>query len=260
MLSVVSWNVNSLRVRLPHLTTWLAQVSPDVVMLQETKTRDEEFPTSAIRELGYHCVFSGGKTYNGVAILSKDPALDVRVEFDTLPGFPERQKRIMAVTYRGVRVVNVYVPNGEVVGSEKYRYKLAWLAALRDVMMDELALYPKLIIAGDFNIAPDDRDVHDPLAWKDKILCSPLERAALNSLTECGLHDSLRCITQEGGLYSWWDYRMAAYRRNLGLRIDLILVSKALLPSLRTSTIDTSPRSWERPSDHAPVCAQFDFG
>jgi exodeoxyribonuclease-3 len=258
MLSVVTWNVNSLRVRLPHLTQWLAQVSPDVVLLQETKTQDEAFPAAVLTELGYHCAFCGEKTYNGVAILSKEVAQDICVDFDTFPSFPVRQKRILAVTYRGIRIVNVYVPNGEAVGTEKYSYKLSWLAALRVWLINQLAMYPKLIVAGDFNIAPEDRDVHDPQAWRDAVLCSPAERAALNALTECGLRDSLRHVTQDSGLYSWWDYRMAAFRRNLGLRIDLILVSEALLPSLRTSTIDTSVRSWERPSDHAPVCAQFD--
>lgn len=253
MLTIASWNVNSLRVRLPHLTQWLGELKPDAVMLQETKTRDEDFPVAALGHAGYQCVYCGEKTYNGVAILSKAPVEAACLEFAGFPAFPARQQRIIAATLGDIRLINVYVPNGEAVGSAKYEYKLAWLSALRELVVQELTRFPKLIVAGDFNIAPDDRDVHDPAAWHERILCSTAERAALRNIMECGLQDSLRTITQESGLYSWWDYRAAGFRRNLGLRIDLLLVSSALAPQLRTSAIDKAPRAWERPSDHAPV-------
>lgn len=253
MLTIASWNVNSLRVRLPHLIQWLDERKPDAVMLQETKTRDEDFPVAALEQAGYQSVYCGEKTYNGVAILSKAPVQAACVEFAGFPGFPARQQRIIAATLGDIRLINVYVPNGEAVGSAKYEYKLAWLGALRAFIGEELARFPKLVIAGDFNIAPDNRDVHDPAAWHERILCSNAERAALRSIMECGLQDSLRTVTQDSGLYSWWDYRAAGFRRNLGLRIDLLLVSSALAPQLHTSVIDKTPRAWERPSDHAPV-------
>jgi exodeoxyribonuclease-3 len=254
MHTVASWNVNSLRVRLPHLTTWLATAGPDVLGLQETKLVDEAFPRAEIAALGYQCAFSGQKTYNGVALLAREPLEDVITD---LPGLDDPQRRLIAATCAGVRYVNVYVPNGQTVGSDKYEYKLRWLRALRQFLQQQLAAYPQLVVMGDFNIAPDDRDVHDPAAWRDQILCSEPERAALAGLLELGLTDSFRLFDQPDALFSWWDYRAAGFQRNLGLRIDLHLVSRALGPRCESAWIDIAPRRLERPSDHAPVFARF---
>jgi exodeoxyribonuclease-3 len=245
-MKIATWNVNSLNVRLPHLTQWLQSAQPDVVALQETKLEDAKFPDT------YRSVFSGQKTYNGVAILSRGQAItDVQAG---IPGFVDEQKRVLAATIDGVRIVDVYVVNGQAVGSEKYDYKLRWLAALHDWLADELERHPKLVLLGDFNIAPDARDVHDPLLWNaDSILTSTAERAALQRLYALGLHDSYRLLHDEGGVFSWWDYRQAAFRRNLGLRIDLVLVSDALRALCREAHIDREPRSWDRASDHTPA-------
>ncbi|HTA65776.1 MAG TPA: exodeoxyribonuclease III [Xanthomonadaceae bacterium] len=255
-MKIASWNVNSLNVRLPHLQQWLASAQPDVVALQETKMEDAKFPDTAIAELGYRSAFSGQKTYNGVAILARGRAIeDVQAG---IPGFADEQKRVLAATIDGVRIVDVYVVNGQSVGSEKYEYKLRWLAALHDWLKDEIARHPKLVVLGDFNIAPDDRDVHDPQVWNDdSILTSTAERAALRRLGDLGLHDSYRLFHDEGGVFSWWDYRQAAFRRNLGLRIDLALVSDALRASCVAAAIDREPRTWERASDHAPVLVEL---
>ena len=260
-MKVASWNVNSLNVRLPHLNTWLATALPDIVALQETKLEDGKFPIEAIAALGYHCAFSGQKTYNGVALLAREPLRDVVTD---IPGLTDPQRRILAATVgdpanpdQWVRIVNLYVVNGQSVGSEKYAYKLDWLAKVRDFLAAELQRFPQMIVLGDFNIAPDDRDVHDPAAWHEQILCSTAERAALAQLHALGLHDSFRLFEQEPGLYSWWDYRMGAHRRNLGLRIDLILVSDALRARCRSATIDREPRRWERASDHTPVVVEL---
>ncbi|HEY2345451.1 MAG TPA: exodeoxyribonuclease III [Xanthomonadaceae bacterium] len=255
-MKIASWNVNSLNVRLPHLQQWLASAQPDVVALQETKMEDARFPDTAIAEAGYRSVFSGQKTYNGVAILARGQAIeDVQAG---IPGFADEQKRVLAATIGGVRVVDVYVVNGQAVGSEKYDYKQRWLAALHDWLRDEIARHPKLVLLGDFNIAPDDRDVHDPAVWNDdSILTSTAERAALRRLFDLGLHDSYRLFHADGGVFSWWDYRQAAFRRNLGLRIDLVLVSEALRASCIAATIDREPRTWERASDHTPVLVEL---
>lgn len=247
-MKIASWNVNSLKVRLPHLKDWLASAQPDVLALQEIKLIDSEFPHAEIEAMGYRALVSGQKTYNGVALLHRGVALDpVR----DIPGFEDPQRRVLAATIDGLRVIGLYVVNGQAVGSDKYRYKLDWLAALRDWLAREIQAHPKLVVLGDFNIAPDDRDVHDPVAWHEQILCSTPERAALQSLLDLGLRDSYRLLESEGGCYSWWDYRQAGFRRNLGLRIDLVLISQAL--QARAVGIDREPRSWERPSDHAPV-------
>jgi exodeoxyribonuclease-3 len=250
-MDIATWNVNSLNVRRPHLEQWLKLRAPDVVALQETKLEDERFPDTDLAGLGYRSVFSGQKTYNGVAILSKSPASDVRVG---IGGFADEQRRVISATVDGVRIVNVYVVNGQDVGTDKYEYKLRWLAALRDWLENELLAHPRLVLLGDFNIAPDDRDVHDPAVWNDgHILTSTAERAALRRLLDLGLHDSHRLRHDDAGQFTWWDYRAAALRRNLGLRIDLALVSDALRDRVTGTNIDRDPRTWERPSDHAPV-------
>ena len=254
-MKIASWNVNSLNVRLPHLQRWLAEFQPDVVALQETKLEDTRFPEAALSELGYHSVFCGQKTYNGVALVSRLPFAGECV--DAIPGFEDPQKRVLAATVDGVRIVDLYVVNGQQVGSEKFEYKLRWLAAVREWLQAELREYPELVVLGDFNIAPDDRDVHDPKRWHEKILCSTPEREALRSLLELGLHDSFRLFNDEAGHHSWWDYRLAAFRRGWGLRIDLVLVSDALRARTVAAGIDAEPRGWERPSDHTPVWVEI---
>lgn len=253
-MKIASWNVNSLSVRLGHLQQWLGQCQPDIVALQETKLEDHKFPDSELAELGYRSVFAGQKTYNGVAIVSRSPASEVQVG---IPGFADEQKRVLAATIDGLRIINLYVVNGKAVGDEKYHYKLAWLDALQRWLARELLRYPQMVVLGDFNIAPDDRDVHDPAAWQDQILCSAGERDALATLLALGLHDSFRLHHADGGQFSWWDYRAAGFRRNLGLRIDLLLVSDALKARCSAAGIDREPRTWERPSDHAPVWLQL---
>lgn len=253
-MKLASWNVNSLKVRMPQLEAWIGTAQPDVVGLQETKLEDEKFPADAIRALGYHAVFAGQRTYNGVALLAKSPPTDVVNEL--APGF-DPQRRVLAATVGDTRVVNFYVVNGQAVGSEKYSYKLSWLEAAHDFVKAEHAKHPKLVVMGDFNIAPDDRDVHDPELWRDQVLCSTPERDALAKLRAIGLHDSFREREPEGGHYTWWDYRQGAFRRNLGLRIDLIFVSDALKPEVRGAGIDRAVRREERPSDHAPVWVEL---
>jgi len=253
-MKVASWNVNSLNVRMPHLSTWLATAAPDIVALQETKLEDAKFPHEALATLGYHSVFSGQKTYNGVALLTREPVSDVVTD---IPGLDDPQRRILIASVGGLRVVNLYVVNGQAVGSEKYAYKLHWLARVRDYLAAELQHFPQMIVMGDFNIAPQDRDVHDPAAWHEQILCSTPERAALAQLQALGLHDSFRLFEAEAGHYSWWDYRQGAFRRNLGLRIDLILVSEALRARCSGASIERAPRTWERASDHTPVLVEL---
>jgi len=253
-MKIATWNVNSLKVRLPHLLDWLAVEQPDAVCLQEIKLTDEVFPVAALAEAGYHAAFAGQKTYNGVAILARSALADVSVG---IPGFADEQKRVIAATLAGVRLICVYVPNGQSVDSDKYRYKLAWLDALRDWLTTELAAHPRLALLGDYNIAPDDRDVHDPALWADQVLCSTAEREQFRGLVGLGLQDAFRLFEQASASYSWWDYRMAAFRRNLGLRIDHILLSAELASACRSCRIDTAPRKLERPSDHAPVVAEL---
>lgn len=254
-MKIASWNVNSLKVRLPHLEEWLKLAQPDIVGLQETKLEDKAFPVDAIAALGYRCLYSGQKTYNGVAVLARQAPAD---PVAAIPGFADEQRRVLAVTVGEVRVVNLYVVNGQAVGSDKYAYKLEWMRAVAQWLRAEQARHPALVVLGDFNVAPEDRDVHDPETWRDQVLCSAPERAALRAITDLGLADTFRLFEPGAGHYSWWDYRQAAFRRNLGLRIDLVLASAALRARCRGAGIDRAPRTWDRPSDHAPVWAEFD--
>ncbi|MET3928460.1 exodeoxyribonuclease III [Lysobacter soli] len=254
-MKIASWNVNSLNVRLPHLEQWLATSSPDIVALQETKLEDEKFPDDPLIAMGYRSVFAGQKTYNGVAVLSRERATDVQIG---VPGFEDEQKRVLAASVGDLRIVNLYVVNGQSVGSDKYAYKLRWLEAVHDWLAQELVTHPRMIVLGDFNIAPDDRDVHDPVVWNDgHILTSRAERDALQRLYSLGLHDAYRALNPEEAQFSWWDYRQGGFRRNLGLRIDLTLVSEALRPHTAASGIDREPRTWDRPSDHAPAWVEL---
>lgn len=254
-MKIATWNVNSLKVRLPHVTEWLTAHEPDVLVLQEIKQVTEAFPTDELLAAGYKSLASGQKTYNGVAVIAKQPPSDPVTDF---PGFDDPQRRILATTIDDVRVINLYVPNGSEVGSEKYAYKLAWLEALQGFLTAELLQHDKLVVLGDFNIAPADADVYDPEKWGEAILCSPDERAALSKILALGLCDVFRRFDQAEKIYSWWDYRRAGFQRNAGLRIDLILTSDAMTEACTGSYVDKEPRAWERPSDHAPVVAEFD--
>lgn len=253
-MKLATWNVNSLKVRLPQVLDWLAANPVDALCLQETKQQDADFPQAALMEAGYHSVFIGQKTYNGVAILSREPATDVQLG---IPNFADEQKRVIAATVDDVRVVCVYIPNGQSVDSDKYQYKLGWLAALHDWLKDELTRHPKLALLGDYNIAPEDADVHDPKAWEGKVLVSEPERTAFKGLQALGLHDSFRLFEQPEKSFSWWDYRMMGFRRNLGLRIDHILISEPLVAQCKGCVIDKEPRRVERPSDHTPVVVEL---
>jgi exodeoxyribonuclease-3 len=251
-MKLATWNVNSVKVRLPQLLDWLAAAAPDVVCLQEIKCEEANFPRAALEAAGYRAVVAGQKTYNGVAILSRLPLDDPGFGIE---GFADEQKRVVAASVAGVRVVCVYCPNGQAVGSEKYDYKLRWFAALKDYLAAELARSPGLAVAGDFNVAPEDRDVHDPKVWEGQVHVSAPERAAWRALTELGLKDAFRLFDQPEKSFSWWDYRMMGFRRNAGLRIDQILLSTELAARCSACSIDKAPRKLERPSDHAPVVA-----
>jgi exodeoxyribonuclease-3 len=254
-MKIATWNVNSLKVRLPHVLDWLATSQADILCLQETKTTDENFPAGEIEAAGYHVVFSGQKTYNGVAIISTEQAEDIITD---VPGLDDPQRRILGATIAGTRILNLYVVNGQEVGSEKYAHKLDWLDKVTGHISEQLQQYERFVVLGDFNIAPDDRDVYDPEAWHERILCSTPEREALQKIQQLGLADTFRLFDQEEHSYSWWDYRAAGFRRNRGLRIDLVLASKALAENCCACTIDKEPRRLERPSDHTPVMAEFD--
>jgi exodeoxyribonuclease-3 len=253
-MKLATWNVNSLKVRLPQVLDWLTAAQPDILCLQETKLTDENFPAADITAAGYRVVYTGQPTYNGVAIISRLHSEDVITD---IPGLDDPQRRILGATIGGIRVLNLYVVNGQEIGSEKYVHKLHWLGKVTGYVADQLQQHERLVVLGDFNIAPDDRDVHDPAAWHERILCSTPEREALHRMLESGLHDTFRLFDQEAQSYSWWDYRAAAFRRNLGLRIDLILASQALADACTACWIDKEPRRRERPSDHAPVIAEF---
>lgn len=255
-MKIATWNVNSLKVRLPHVLDWLDSACPDILALQETKLTDENFPQAAIEEAGYQVVFHGQKTYNGVALISRESPLDI---MSVLPGLEEGGKRILAATYGSVRVPSLYVVNGQAVGSDKYRYKLHWLDRINALVSEELDRYPNFVVVGDFNIAPGDEDVHDPQSWHESVLCSTAERERLTTMLEAGLTDTYRLFPQEPASFSWWDYRQAGFRRNRGLRIDLILASKAMRAVCSSCAIDLEPRRLERPSDHAPVLAEFEL-
>lgn len=255
-MRIATWNVNSLNVRLPQLIDWLANRTPDIVCLQETKCEDSKFPLEALQSTGYQITFTGQKTYNGVAILSRDPVADPVM---AIPDFADEQKRVLAVTCAGVRVVCAYIPNGESVESPKYQYKLGWLRAFLNWIENERGQHEQMAVLGDFNIAPEDRDVHDPKAWKDQVLCSEPERSAFRQLQALGFEDSYRLFEQPENSFSWWDYRMNGFKRNLGLRIDHVMLSMALARRCRACTIDRGMRANERPSDHAPVVADIDL-
>ena len=251
-MKLATWNVNSLNVRLTHVLDWTAKHSPDVLCLQETKLEDAKFPAEALREAGYRALFSGQRTYNGVAILSREAATEPQ---KGIPGLDDDQQRVLAATIAGVRVVCAYVPNGESLESPKFQYKMQWLTAFREWLRGELQRHPRLVVAGDYNIAPEARDVHDPELWASKIHFTPPERHALHALFGIGLADAFRLFDQPERSYTWWDYRMMAFRRNHGLRIDLILASKALAAGCSGAAIDLAPRKLDKPSDHAPVVA-----
>lgn len=255
-MRIATWNVNSLRVRLPQLLEWLAGSAPDVLALQETKLTDEAFPTDELQAAGYHSVCSGQKTYNGVAILARRAPTDLVRD---MPGYDDPQRRVLAASIGAVRVIDLYVPNGQSVGSDKYHYKLGWLRALRKWLRAELAAHAQLVVLGDFNIAPEDRDVHDPAAWAGSVQVSAEEREALRDTLALGLSDLFRRFEQPPQSFSWWDYRAGAFRRNHGLRIDLVLASAALAERCTACLIDREPRRVERASDHTPVVASFDI-
>jgi len=251
-MKLATWNVNSLKVRLPQVIDWLGQHQPDALCLQETKLEDANFPAGPIGDAGYQVLFNGQKTYNGVAIISRAPASDA---ITAIPAFDDPQKRVLAATVDGVRVICVYVPNGESVESDKYQYKLRWLAAFTAWLKDEINRFPKLAVLGDFNIAPEERDVYDPKAWEGRVLFSAPEHDAFKALLEPGLKDSFRLFDQLERSFTWWDYRMNAFRRKMGLRIDHILLSSELAKCCVACAVDVEPRKAERPSDHAPVVA-----
>jgi len=253
-MKFATWNVNSLNVRLPHLLDWLTDAQPDVLCLQETKQEDVKFPYQALQEAGYEAIHIGQKTYNGVAILSRHPITNVQ---RNIPNFADDQQRVIAADINGIRVICVYIPNGQAVDSDKYQYKMRWLAALITWLKNELVTHPKLMLLGDYNIAPEDRDCHDPASWLGQILVSPAEREAFQSMLDLGLNDTFRLFDQADKSFSWWDYRMMGFRRNFGMRIDHILVSNALKTQCIAATIDKAPRKLERPSDHTPVLLEI---
>lgn len=256
-MKLATWNVNSVKVRLPQLLAWLAAAQPDVVCLQELKTEAAGFPLAALQAAGYACAVNGQKTYNGVALLARSPLVGIVAD---IPGFADDHRRVIAATAQDLRVVCVYCPNGQAVGSEKYAYKLRWFAALRDYLQAELASHPRLAVAGDFNVAPEERDVHDPKAWEGQVQVSEAERGAWRALLELGLKDSFRLFQQPERIFTWWDYRMMAFRRNAGLRIDHILLSAELAGRCTAASVDQAPRKLERPSDHAPALAELRAG
>ena len=256
MFKIASWNVNSLSVRLEQVLAWLKTTNTDIFALQETKMTDDRFPLDIFEEAGFYVCFSGQKTYNGVAIISRHPLKDVSYG---IPGFDDDQRRVIAATIGDVRVVNVYVPNGAAVGTDKYLYKLNWLSALKIYLQKELKDYSKLVVLGDFNIAPADLDVYDPALWEGAVLVSEPERDALQTLLELGLVDIFRVLYPDVAQYTWWDYRQGRVRRNHSLRIDVILLSQLLHEVCTRCEVDVYPRKHERPSDHTPVLVELDM-
>ncbi|MBT6073421.1 MAG: exodeoxyribonuclease III [Gammaproteobacteria bacterium] len=253
-MKIASWNVNGIRARIEHITAWIKSNQPDVLALQETKVMDDMFPFEAFTSLGYEAMIYGQKSYNGVALLSKKPPKECTKGIDD---FIDEQTRVISGIYEGVKIIDVYIPNGQSVGSEKFEYKMRWLKNLHRYLEASIKINERIVILGDFNIAPQDIDVHDPIVWKDKVLCSDEEREWLSKIENIGFIDSFRLFDQEEGLFSWWDYRMASYRRKMGMRIDLILVSEALRKNCIKSYIDEAPRALERPSDHTPVLVEL---
>jgi exodeoxyribonuclease-3 len=256
-VKIATWNVNSLNIRLPRLVSWLAVEAPDVVCLQETKTEDAKFPRMEIEAAGYSATFSGQRTYNGVALLVRAGTPAPAEVVTSLPAFDDLQRRVVAATVNGIRVIGLYVPNGQAVDSEKYRYKLDWCRAATAWLVDEVARYPRLALTGDFNIAPEDRDVHDPELWRGQIMCSDAERDVFRGWQTLGLKDSFRLFEQPEKTFSWWDYRQLAFPKNRGLRIDHILLSPELAAQCTSCRIDRNSRKGEKPSDHAPVIAEI---
>lgn len=255
-MKIATWNVNSLNVRLPQVLDWLEAVEPDVLAMQETKLSDDQFPSLEFEAAGYRSIFSGQRSYNGVAIVSKAEATRVTRDIETLK---DEQRRFIGATIAGVRVLDLYVVNGQEVGSDKYQYKLEWLQAVCEYLQSELQRHDQVVVVGDFNIAPEDRDVYDARIWHERILCSTPEREALQRILALGLRDTFRLFEQPDKSFTWWDYRSGAFRRNWGLRIDLVLASRALCDACTACTVDTAPRKLQRPSDHAPVVAEFDL-
>lgn len=253
-MKLTTWNVNSLKVRLPQVLQWLQTNPVDVLCIQETKLTDDKFPQAEIEAAGYHVVFTGQKTYNGVAILSRHPIEDVQ---KNNPLFEDEQQRIIAATIAGMRIICAYIPNGQAPGTDKFSYKLRWLEALEQWLQQEMAKHPNLALLGDYNIAPDDRDVHDPAAWEGMNLVSPEERTAFQRLIALGLSDSFRQFEQPEKTFSWWDYRALGFRLNKGVRIDHVLLSAPLAQRCISCAVDKVPRKWEQPSDHAPVTAEL---
>jgi exodeoxyribonuclease III len=247
---IATWNVNSLKVRLPHLLDWLARQRPDVICLQETKLEDQTFPTRELDAVGYCCALAGQRTHNGVAIISRTALTSIQTG---IPSFEDDQKRVVAASVSDIRIVSAYAPNGQAVGTDRYEYKIRWFRAFTDWLCGELDRFSKLVVVGDFNVAPEDRDVYDPTLWQGQVLCSEAERAAFHRLLDLGLRDAFRLFEQRERSFTWWDYRLGAFRRNLGLRIDHILVSPAVVSLCANCRIDVEPRKLERPSDHAPV-------
>lgn len=253
--SVVSWNVNSINARVDRVLAFLDREKPDYLCLQELKCSEDKFPFEAIQSRGYHCAVHGQKTYNGVAILSRRPTQILFKNF--ADGDVDDAARAISIECHGLKIINFYVPNGQAVDSEKYNYKLRWLERARSFLHREMNPSERIVLLGDFNIAPDDRDVYDPIAWKNQILCSPQERSALSKLVSFGFVDTLRMFTQEGGIYTWWDYREAAFIQNKGLRIDMIYATPTMALQCKQVRIDRDEREGEKPSDHAPVIATF---
>ena len=253
-MKIVSWNVNGIRARIDHIVAWIEENQPDVLALQETKVVDELFPHEPFEAMSYVVETFGQKSYNGVANITKNPSEHTN---KGITGFDDPQTRVLSTTHDGIRVVNVYVPNGQAIGTEKFLYKLEWLNHLKIMLGNDLKEYPKMVVLGDFNIAPSDEDIHDPDEWKDKILCSDQERSALEEILSLGFHDSFRLFEKGPGFHSWWDYRAAAYRRGLGLRIDLLLASDELKSACKKGYIDEKPRGLEKPSDHTPVVIEI---
>jgi exodeoxyribonuclease-3 len=253
-MKIATWNVNSLKVRLPDVLAWLKTAEPDILCLQEIKMLEENYPHEALEAAGYTSLVSGQKTYNGVATLTRKKQSHPCFDF---PDFEDPQRRILCSTLEDLRILNIYVPNGQSVGSDKYDYKLSWLDHLQAFIREELKQHERLIVLGDFNIAPEDQDVYDPITWEGAILCSEGERKALKAILDTGLQDTFRLFEQPKDAYSWWDFRTRAFSRNHGLRIDLILGSPAIVQNAKDSWIDVEPRTWERPSDHTPVILEF---
>lgn len=254
-MKIASCNINSLRKRMDRLVGWLGDFAPDAVCLQETKCRDEQFPVMALRAAGYHAAFHGQKSYNGVAILARDELQDVRTGLCDEVDDP--QARVIAATVGDVRVYSIYAPNGQAVGAPAYLYKMDWYERLVRCLRENEPALERVVVCGDFNVAPNDNDVHDPALWDGSIMCSDGERAAFRALCEVGLSDTLRLVHPEPGLFSWWDYRMLAFPKNRGLRIDAILAGSDLAARIADAGIAREMRKGKEPSDHAPVWAEF---